>query len=118
LNLKPGSINAVLARLALFEALFPTGISVEAVAADGSFLLVRQPFIIGNHPTAEELDQWMRGEGWEKIHPPSHGRTLNSLTWSKARWIATDVQPENVIQCEADGQIYPIDFIVAGSEVA
>jgi hypothetical protein len=118
LNLNPGSINAVLARLALFEALFPTGLSVEAVAADGSFLLVRQPFIVGTHPTVEELDQWMRREGWEKIHPPSHGRTLNSLTWSKARWVATDVRPENVIQCEADRQLYPIDFIVGGSEVA
>ncbi|MCB1094947.1 MAG: hypothetical protein KDN22_05140 [Verrucomicrobiae bacterium] len=97
----------MLARLALFEALFPTGLSAEAVAADGSFLLVRQPFIVGTHPTVEELDQWMRREGWEKIHPPSHGRTLNSLTWSKARWGATDVRPENVIRCEADGQLYP-----------
>lgn len=38
---------------------------------------------------------------------------LASLTWQRGEIIATDVRPENAILAEADGEIYPFDFILS-----
>ncbi len=114
LSLKPGDLASVLARLALFEALFPTGLSIDAIADDGSFFLFRQIFIAGTHPTEEALHTWMTGHGWTRSFDSAHGKTLSTLTWTKGKFIATDVRPENVIQADSNGELYPIDFIVSG----
>ena len=37
---------------------------------------------------------------------------LATQTWRRGDVIATDVRPENAILAEADGQIYPFDFIL------
>ena len=108
------SESRILARLALFEALFPTGLSIDSVADDGSFFLFRQRFIGGPHPTEEALHAWMIAHGWVRSSELAHGKTLSELTWMKDKFLVTDVRPENVIQADADGELYPIDFIVSG----
>lgn len=113
LTLKPGSLAEALDRFRLFESWFPTGLAVEMADRDGHFLLMRQPFIGGFHPTEGELDAWMRAEGWEPVPLPSPSRTLATLTWRRSGHYATDVRPENALCSEADGRLYPIDFIVA-----
>ena len=49
---------------------------------------------------------------------PCSGETLERLTWKKDSFLATDVRPENALVAEATGMIHPIDFIVAGREIA
>lgn len=114
LTLAPGSLDEILDRLSLFEILFPSGISIDSIGENDAFLVFRQPFIGGRHPTEAELHSQMRGLGWAPLNAPCIGETLENLTWSKGRYLATDVRPENAIVSEATGALHPIDFIVAG----
>lgn len=117
LVLSPGSLDEILDRLSLFEAIFPSGISLDSIGKDDAFLVFRQPFIVGRHPTASELDEHMHSRGWVPHRESCIGDTLEKLTWKKDRFLATDVRSENALVSEATGAIHPIDFIVAGKEV-
>jgi hypothetical protein len=117
LTLAPGSLDEILDRLCLFEALFPSGISIDSIGENDSFLVFRQPFIVGRHPTESELHTHMRAQGWAPHREPCYGDTLEKLTWKKALFIATDVRPENALVSESTGIIHPIDYIVAGREL-
>jgi hypothetical protein len=114
LTLSSGSLDEILDRLSLFEALFPSGITIDSIGENDSFLLFRQPFIGGRHPTETELHNHMRSLGWAPLNAPCIGDTLEKLTWQKGRFLATDVRSENAIVSEATGALHPIDFIVAG----
>jgi hypothetical protein len=115
LTLSPGSLDEILDRLSLFEALFSSGITIDSIGENDSFLLFRQPFIGGRHPTETELHNYMRSLNWAPLNAPCIGDTLEKLTWQKGRFLATDVRSENAIISEATGTLHPIDFIVAGS---
>lgn len=117
LTLAPGGLDEILDRLSLFEALFPSGISLDSIGENDGFLVFRQPFILGRHPTESELHGHMRWLGWTPHHEPCFGDTLEKLTWKKAPFLATDVRPENAIVSEATGAVHPIDFIVSGNEI-
>ena len=54
----------------------------------------------------------MHQRGWQLFVPPTHHDMLAIQTWQRGDVIATDVRPENSILAEADGQIYPFDFIL------
>ena len=56
--------------------------------------------------------------GWIPHREPCSGETLELLTWKKDSFLATDVRPKNALVAEATGIIHPIDFIVAGREIA
>ena len=114
LTLTPGGLDEILDRLALFEALFQSGITIDSLGENDEFLAFRQPFIVGRHPTEAELHAHMRGLGWAPHNAPCVGDTLEKLTWIKGRFLATDVRSENALVSEATGMIHPIDFIVAG----
>lgn len=111
--LRPGHLTESLIRFALAEEQFPTGLDLHAVGSDGRFLLLRQPFLVGENPTVSDLDRWMRLHGWQPHRPKTHLDMLATLTWRRGNIIATDVRPENAILAEADGEIYPFDFILA-----
>lgn len=81
-------------------------------------LVFRQPFILGRHPTVSELAGHMLSLGWAPHREPSLGETVELLTWKKGTYLATDVRPENALVSEATGTVHPIDFIVAGKEIA
>jgi len=115
LTLVPGCLDAILDRLALFEALFPSGIQIDCIGENDAFLVFRQPFIVGRHPSETELENHMRAIGWVPEITPCCGETLEKLTWAKGCFLATYVRPENAIISEASGIIHPIDFIVVGS---
>lgn len=100
--------------LSLFEALFSSGITIDSIGKNDSFLLFRQPFIGGRHPTETELHDHMRDLGWAPLNAPCIGDTLKKLTWQKGRFLATDVRSENAIVSATTGTIHPIDFIVDG----
>ena len=117
LTLAPGSLDVILDRLCLFEALFPSGISIDSIGENDSFLVFRQPFILGRHPSESELHAHMRAEGWAPHREPCYGDTLEKLTWRKAQYLASDVRPENALVSEATGTVHPIDFIVVGKEL-
>jgi len=118
LTLAPGDLDEILDRLSLFEALFPSGISIDCIGENDAFLAFRQPFIVGRHPTVAELSDYMQSLGWIPHREPCSGETLELLTWKKDSFLATDVRPENALVAEATGMIHPIDFIVAGREIA
>lgn len=118
LTLAPGGLDEILDRLSLFEALFPSGISIDSIGEDDTFLVFRQPFILGRHPTADELHDYMRLLGWSSHREPCFGDTLDNLTWKKGRFLATDVRSENALVAESTGTLHPIDFIVAGNEIS
>jgi hypothetical protein len=118
LTLAPGGLDEILDRLSLFEALFSSGISVDCIGENETFLAFRQPFILGRHPTMSELDGHMRSLGWTPHQEPCSGETLERLTWKKGAHLATDVRPENALVAESTGVVHPIDFIVAGKEIA
>lgn len=82
------------------------------------FLAFGQPFIVGRHPTVAELSDYMQSLGWVPHQEPCSGETLELLTWKKDSFLATDVRPENALVAEATEMIHPIDFIVAGREIA
>lgn len=113
LSLRASTLPEALCRYWLAEQAFPTGLDIEAIGTDGSFLVLSQPFLLGTNPTENELAQWMGAHGWEKTAPPTNLETLANLTWQKQGYLATDVRPENVIRAEADGELYPFDFILA-----
>ncbi len=115
--LRPGGLAEALVRFARFRKLFGSGLEIEMVGAESDFLLMRQPFLVGEHPTEAGLADWMRGQGWERWQPEANLRALRELSWRKDSVVATDVRPENAILAEADGTIYPIDFIVGESSV-
>lgn len=110
--LRPGGLAESLRRFALAEEQFPTGLDFHALGIDGSFLLLQQPFIVGENPTSPQLADWMHQRAWQPFVPPTHHDMLATQTWRRGDVIATDVRPENALLAEADGQIYPFDFIL------
>lgn len=56
---------------------------------------------------------WMHREGWQPEIPPTRLDMLATLTWRRGNVVATDVRPENAILADADGEIYPFDFILS-----
>jgi hypothetical protein len=44
-----------------------------------AFLVFRQPFILGRHPTAFELDAHMHSKGWTPHQEPCLRETLQCL---------------------------------------
>ena len=112
LILRAGGLAEALIRFALFEDIFRSGLEIERVGEGGAFLLMRQPFIAGEHPAVEALHKEMLERGWEPCEPNAIGATLAELSWRRDDILATDVRPENAILADADGRIYPIDFVV------
>jgi hypothetical protein len=80
LTLTPGEPDAFLDRLALFESLFSSGISIDWIGESDAFLVFRQPFILGRHPTESELAAHMRSLSWAPHREPCLGETLEQLT--------------------------------------
>ena len=111
--LRPGNLSETLVRYWLAEKAFPTGLEIEAIGVDGSFLVLSQPFFVGSNPTQSELSAWMTARGWEATKPSTDLETLANLSWKKENLLATDVRPENVIVSEADGELYPFDLILS-----
>ena len=111
--IRPGGLAAALRRFALAEEHFPTGLDLHTLGTGGGFLLLRQPFLVGENPTVRQLDAWMHREGWQPEIPPTRLDMLATLTWRRGNVVATDVRPENAILAEADGEIYPFDFILS-----
>jgi hypothetical protein len=111
--LRSGGLARSLRRFALAEEHFPTGLDFHALGTGGGFLLLRQPFLVGENPTVRQLDAWMHRDGWHPESPPTRLGMLATLTWRRGNVVATDVRPENAILAEADGKIYPFDFIVS-----
>lgn len=109
----PGSLRTALVRYARAEQMFPTGLEIDGVATDGSFLLMRQPFILGENPLPVEVGDWMVNRGWNRFYPLTENLMLSQLSWEKDSLMATDVRPENLIKCPVDGEIYSIDFIMS-----
>lgn len=100
------------------DAIFSSGISIDCIGEADAFLVFRQPFILGRHPTVSELAEHMHSQGWTPHQEACLGETLQTLTWKKGPYLATDVRPENALVAESTGTIHPIDFIVAGKELA
>lgn len=59
----------------------------------------------------------MAKRGWDPFAPPTRLDMLATQTWRRGAVIASDVRPENAILAEADGQIYPFDFILTTESV-
>ena len=110
--LRPGGLTESLIRYTLAEEHFPTGLDLHALGTDGAFLLLQQPFLVGENPTSAQLTEWMHQQGWQPHLPPTRLDMLATLTWRRGQIIATDVRPENAILAESDGRIYPFDFIM------
>ncbi|MEM7697543.1 MAG: hypothetical protein AAF236_03965 [Verrucomicrobiota bacterium] len=53
--LHPGDLGEAVERFALAEQLFPTGLEIEAIGADGEFILLSQPFLVGPYPSMDHL---------------------------------------------------------------
>ncbi len=112
-SIRSGGLAESLERFWLAEREFPTGLDLEAVGTDADFIVLSQPFILGDHPAADALEGRMRDHGWHKVELRSELNMLTTQSWQKGDCLATDVRPENAILAEADGQIYPFDFIMA-----
>lgn len=110
-GLRAGRLDEVAQRFAWFEQWFPSGLELEQVGIEENFLLLKQPFILGSHPTPAALHAWMRGQGWTPWAPLNRLTMIQDLTWRKEDCIATDVRPENALIAESDGALYAIDFI-------
>lgn len=110
--LRPGSLTEALWRFHLAESCFPTGLDLGWLGNDGSFLLLTQPFLVGENPEMESLSTWMIRAGWERFEAPSDLEMLAKQTWQRQSILASDVRSENAILAEADGKIYPFDFVV------
>ena len=112
-TLRAGKVAESLMRFFVAERHFPTGLDLDSVGKDGQFLILKQPFFVGENPEDAALAAWMNERGWQRHSPPSELTMLRTQTWKKGLIVATDVRPENAILAEADGQIYSFDFIVA-----
>lgn len=110
--LRAGTLAESLMRFHLAERHFPTGLELDCVGKDGAFLVLKQPFLVGENPVEDELFAWLLQRGWRRESPPSELEMLITQTWKKGAIFATDVRPENAILAEADGEIYPFDFIL------
>lgn len=110
--LRPGRLAESLVRFWLAEHHFPTGLELDSIGGNGDFLVLSQPFFLGENPDHEALSGWMAAAGWERFSPPSELLMLQTQTWKKGSAIATDVRPENAILAASDGRIYPFDFIL------
>ena len=110
--LRPGGLAESLRRFALSEEHFPTGLDLHALGTDSSFLLLHQPFLVGENPTPARLADWMRQRAWQPFVPPTRHDMPATLTWRRGDVIAPDIRPENGILAESDGQIYPFEFIL------
>ncbi|WAC20494.1 hypothetical protein OVA24_03765 [Luteolibacter sp. SL250] len=110
--LRPGRLAESLFRFWLAERHFPTGLELEFIGGNGDFLVLSQPFFLGENPDNGALSEWMAAEGWERFSPPSQLVMLQTQTWRKDSAIATDVRPENAILASSDGRTYPFDFIL------
>ncbi len=115
-TLRPGKLAESLFRFRLAEHHFPTGLELDSIGANGDFLVLSQPFLLGENPDNEALSEWMADAGWERFSPPSELLMMQTQTWKKGSAIATDVRPENAILAKSDGRIYPFDFILHGGD--
>lgn len=111
-HLRAGSLTEALMRFHWFEDCFPSGLELDQIGAQGQFLALRQPFILGHHPEERLLREWMTAQGWTPWSPPADLAMLRDLTWHRGDFIATDIRPENALVSEADGGLTPIDFIL------
>lgn len=114
-GIRPGVLDEALLRYSLMEELFPSGLEIDCLGEAGDFLLLRQPFILGEHPTVDDLHAWMRGQGWAHCQPQSEASVIRDLTWRRGSCSATDVRPENALMASSDGELRAIDFIVHGA---
>lgn len=112
-GIRGGSISEALFRFAWFEACFVSGLELDTLGSEADFLTLSQPFFVGRRPCEDELEEWMRRNGWEPWSPPTDQATVAEHTWRRGDYIATDVLPRNAIITEADDHLRAIDFIVA-----
>ena len=111
-GIRGGSLAEALVRFAWFEECFCSGLELDQAGARGEFLALRQPFILGSHPDVSTLEAWMNDQGWARWQPPTDLAMIQTQTWRRDRFIATDVRPENALVAECDGSIHAIDFIM------
>jgi hypothetical protein len=116
LALHPGSLSESMIRFWLAEQHFPTGLDIQWIGENRDFLVLTQPFLLGENPEKGPLAELMSASGWEPFAPPSELIVIQTQTWKKSNIIATDVRPENAILAESDGVIYPFDFIFCDSD--
>ena len=118
LALRPGSLSGALIRFWLAEQHFPTGLDIQWIGESRDFLVLTQPFLLGENPELEFLGELMSESGWEPFAPLSELVMMRTQSWKKGSIIATDVRPENAILAESDGVIYPFDFIFCDCDLS
>lgn len=111
-GIRGGSLPEALLRFAWFEACFVSGMELDTLGSEADFLTLSQPFFVGHRPCEDELEEWMKLNGWEPWSPPTDQATIADYTWRRNEYVATDVLPRNAIVTEADGRLRAIDFIV------
>jgi hypothetical protein len=111
-GIRGGSLSEALFRFAWFEACFVSGLELDALGSEADFLTLSQPFFVGRRPCEDELEEWMKANGWEPWSPPTDQATVAEHTWRRDEYVATDVLPRNAIVTEADDRLRAIDFIV------
>lgn len=111
-GIRGGSLSEALFRFAWFEACFVSGLELDTLGSEADFLTLSQPFFVGRRPCEDELEEWMKANGWEPWSPPTDQATIAEHTWRRDEYVATDVLPRNAIVTEADDRLRAIDFIV------
>ncbi len=111
-GLRPGGLAEALERFALFEECFASGLDIDAIGSEGDFLLLSQPFILGEHPDEPTLHAFMSRHGWEKCALSSELPMLRHQSWHRSGVMATDVRPENALVAQSDGSLVAIDFVI------
>lgn len=116
-NIRGGGLIEALYRFAWYEACFVSGLELDTLGAEADFLTLSQPFFVGHRPCEDELEDWMKSNGWEPWSPPTDQMTVSTHTWRRGEYAATDVLPRNAIVAESDGRLRAIDFIVTRLDV-
>ena len=93
-------------RLALQNRIFDDDIRLERIVANNGqpIIITSQPFIKGDTPTQDALDELMLAKGYANLAEGAYYDERSGL-------LMFDLFPRNAIQA-ADGRIYPIDPVI------
>ena len=106
------SPGGYLARHALLEEIFPTGIAVEGLTDDGHFV-ISQRAIRGNHPTDRAIWKYLVGLGFSNV-PPHFGQGGGAWFHRGLGILIMDTAPDNFIAAKQG--IVPIDLQIGQLE--
>jgi len=109
----PGTAAQALERERLSWEHLGFGCKLDTFIGEEAGMLLSQPFICGSTPSERDIRAWMTSHGWEPLtHCADVAVTLRDHAWQRDGIGAFDANDTNFIQCEADGELYPIDLIV------